>query len=433
MLTRVHIQGFKSLQDVEVKLTPLALLFGANASGKSNFLDALQLLSKTAASRTLIEAFAPPYRGKPLESFTLGDGGIRGLLARERLTFAIEADLRLSDAVVVAVNREIQELRPPGGADDATGGYDQVRERNLRYRVEIEMIPRAGSLRVADEYLAALDDRGEPAGQRQSFIERQGEKIHLRPEGKSQSIQYERHLDRTILSMSHYPPHHPHLTAARRELESWLFFYFEPRERMRAATPVREVRHPGLMGEELAASLNTLKAREPRQFQAVEKALRLYLPDVNGIEIDVNDIGEVELRLKEKGVAIPARVMSEGTLRMLGMLSLPGAGDAPPLVGLEEPETGVHPRQISLVAEYLNTHLVIGQSQFIVTTHSPILPDLIPDEFLFVAQRKQRCTDISHFTDWGPLNHKKRADQVFNDRSDWLPVSERMVRGDFDA
>ena len=431
MLTRVHIKGFKSLQDAEVKLSPLALLFGANASGKSNFLDALQLLSKMASKRTLIEAFAPPYRGKPLESFTLGDGGIRGLLERERLAFSIEADLRLSDAVAAAVNREIRELGHPGGGDDAAGNAGKVRERNLRYRVEIEMIPRAGILRVADEYLAAMNDRGEPAGQ--PFIGRQGEKIHLRPEGPAQPIKYERQLDRTILSMSHYPPHYPHLMAARRELESWLFFYFEPRERMRAATPVREVRHPGQMGEELAASLNTLKAREPRQFQAVEKALRLYLPEVDGIEIDVNDVGEVELRLKEKGLAIPARVMSEGTLRLLGMLSLPGAGDAPPLVGFEEPETGVHPRQISLVAEYLNTHLVIGQSQFIVTTHSPILPDLIPEEFLLVTQRKQRCTDISPFTDWGPLNHKKRDDQVFNDRSDWLSVSERMVRGDFDA
>ena len=105
--------------------------------------------------------------------------------------------------------------------------------------------------------------------------------------------------------MPHYPPHYPHLTAARRELESWLFFYFEPRERMRAANPVKEVRHIGLMGEELASYLNTLKAHEPRHFQTVEKALHLMLPNVDGIEIDVNDIGEVELRLKENGVAIP--------------------------------------------------------------------------------------------------------------------------------
>ena len=434
MLTRVHIKGYKSLQNVEVKLSPLALLFGANASGKSNFLDALQLLSKMASSRTLNEAFDPPYRGKPLESFTLGDGGIRGLMERERLTFSIEADLRLSDAVVAAVNRQIREMRHPGGgAETAGGGSARVRERNLRYRIEIEMIPRSGFLRVADEYLAALNNRGEPTGKRKPFIERQDEKIHLRLEGQAHPIHYERHLDRTILSMPHYPPHYPHLTAARRELESWLFFYFEPRERMRAASPVKEVRHIGLMGEELASYLNTLRAHNPRQFQTVEKALHLMLPNVDGIEIDVNDIGEVELRLKENGIAIPARVLSEGTLRLLGLLSLAGASDAPSLVGFEEPETGVHPGRISLIAEMLKTSRYIGESQYVVTTHSPILPDLIPDESLFVAQQSQHCTQISPFTDWGPLGRKKRTDKPIGDRKEWLPVSKRILRGDFDA
>ena len=68
MLKRVHIKGYKSLADVEVALEPLVVLFGPNASGKSNFLDALRLLSRLGASRTLREAFDPPYRGAPLES-----------------------------------------------------------------------------------------------------------------------------------------------------------------------------------------------------------------------------------------------------------------------------------------------------------------------------------------------------------------------------
>ena len=57
MLKRIKIQGYKSLVDVEVSLEPLSVLFGPNVSGKSNFLDALQLLSGIATSRTLKEAF----------------------------------------------------------------------------------------------------------------------------------------------------------------------------------------------------------------------------------------------------------------------------------------------------------------------------------------------------------------------------------------
>ena len=56
-------QRLQVATDTEVRLAPLTLLFGANAAGKSNFLDSLQLLSKLATSRTLKEAFDPPYRG----------------------------------------------------------------------------------------------------------------------------------------------------------------------------------------------------------------------------------------------------------------------------------------------------------------------------------------------------------------------------------
>jgi len=232
MLTRIRINGYMSFHDVEVRLAPLAVMFGPNAAGKSNLLDALQLLAKLGTSRTVKEAFDASYRGKPLESFTIGENGIRGLARQERLTFSFEVDLHLSDSVVDTVNREIREIRRPA-AEDSAGGSGKaptrVRERDLRYRIEIEMLPRSGVLRVADEYLAALSSKGEPARRRRPFIERQGDRLHLRLEGQAHPIYYDRYLYHAILSMPHYPPYYPYLVAARRELESWLFFYFEPR------------------------------------------------------------------------------------------------------------------------------------------------------------------------------------------------------------
>ena len=436
MLKRIHIRGYKSLEDVEVCLTQLVVLFGPNAAGKSNLLDALQLLSKLGTSRTLKEAFDPPYRGKPLESFTIGQKGIKGLLEQERLSFSIEADLSLSDAVVEAVNRQILEMRRPHGEGESKERSKlpaRVRERDLRYRIEVEMLPRSGLLRVADEYLAALNSKGEPTGKRKPFLERQDERIHLRHEGQAHPTYYDRYLDHSILSMPHYPPHYPHLAAARRELESWLFFYFEPRERMRAANPVKEVRHIGLMGEELAAFLNTMKSTDERQFRGVEKALHALMPNIDGIEVEVSDLGEVELRLNEGGVAIPARVLSEGTLRMLGLLALTGVDEAPALVGFEEPENGVHPRRIQLIAELLKTQETLQQTQYIVTTHSPILPDLLADSSLFVTNRIDRKTRIEPFSTWGPLGRRSDVDQAFSEQQEALPVSERILRGDFDA
>ena len=452
MLSRVHVKGYKSLRDVEVELKPLTLLCGPNAAGKSNLLDALQLLARLATGRTLKEAFEPPYRGKPLESFSMDKDGIRGLRGQEMLTFSIEADLHISDTVARAVDGEVLEMRRPGNNGNprrarahetevrlrprvyATGHAPaHVRERNLRYRVEVEMWPNSGLLRTTDEYLAALTADGNPTGRRKPFIERQGERIHLRREGQAHPLQYERYLDHTILSMPHYTPHYPHVAAARRELEGWQFFYFEPRERMRAAIPIKEVRHVGPMGEELAAFLTTLKARQPRQFEALEKSLRMLLPDVDGIETDVNDLGEAEFHLRENGVAVPARVLSEGTLRLLGLLALTGAKEAPSLVGFEEPENGVHPRRIELIAELLKVNSQFRETQYIVTTHSPILPDRLPEESLFVVQRVNRETRIAPFETWGPLGRQRDIQDTLDDGYETLPISERILRGDFDA
>ncbi|MDG4603319.1 MAG: AAA family ATPase [Defluviicoccus sp.] len=436
MLKRIRIKGYKSLSDVEVSLSALAVLFGPNAAGKSNFLDALQLLSKLATSKTLKDAFDPPYRGKPLESFTFGAEGIKGLLGKDRVNFSMEADLQLSRNVVDSVNRQIREMRRPSTdfPDDAGTTPAQVRETNLRYGIEIEMLPKSGILRVSNEYLAALNSEGNPTGKRRPFIERSGEKMHLRLEGQAHPRYYERYLDHTILSMPHYPPHYPHIVAARRELENWLFFYFEPRERMRASNPVKEVRHIGVMGEELAAFLNTLKALDVGQFNAVVKALHTMMPNIDGIDVDVSDLGEVELRLRESNVLIPSRILSEGTLRILGLLALAGVKEAPAVVGFEEPENGVHPRRIQMIAQLLKTRSSLGRSQYIVTTHSTVLTDLMSDAELYVVRRVGGQTRVEPLKLWGPLARKGRIDELLDDSvEDRLPVSERLMRGDFDA
>ena len=81
MLKRIHIRGYKSLEDVEVNLSQLVVLFGPNAAGKSNFLDALQLLSKLRAARSR-RPLIPPIGESRLSPLPLGTEESRGYLNR---------------------------------------------------------------------------------------------------------------------------------------------------------------------------------------------------------------------------------------------------------------------------------------------------------------------------------------------------------------
>ena len=437
MIKRLKVKGYKSLKDVEVRFEPLNIIFGPNAAGKSNFLDALQLLSRMATSRTLKDAFEPPYRGKPLESFSFEEDGIKGLLGHDTLSFIMEADVEISETVAAAVSRQIREMRK-GKASDTSTSLKQdkqsfVREKNLRYRIQIEIMPRSGMLRVADEYLAALTADGAISRKRAPFLEKIKNRLHLRMEGQAHPTYYDLYLDHSVLSMPLYPPHYPHVIAIRQELASWFFFYFEPRERMRAPSAVKEVRHIGLMGEDLASFLNTLRAFDEPQFKAVEKALHMIIPNINGIDVSVNDLGEVELKLLEGKTPIPSRVLSEGTLRILGLLALGGAKEPPALIGFEEPENGIHPRRIRMVADLLKNRVATGETQLIVTTHSPILPDMLSNEDLFICRKEKGQTVIQAFKSLELWRERAIRDALDAEEYVEPSVSERIMRGDFDA
>jgi predicted ATPase len=412
MLKRIKIQGYKSLVDVEVHLQPLTVLFGPNASGKSNFLDALQLLSKFATSEKVKDAFNPPYRGTPLESFTFGPDGIQGLIARDRVSFSIEGDIELSQATIDYVNAifqtnttNAQDERQINVADEkkdakAITDISIINEKHLQYRLVAEMLPKSGILRIASESLTVLNTKGQ----------------------EIQGMASENPSDSSFLSTPAYRYHSmlPYLTALREELSSWFFFYLEPRERMRIPTTVKEVRHIGLMGDELAAFLNTLRALDEPQFRAVEKALHTVVPAFTSIDIGVNSFGEVELKLMQGQTPIPARVLSEGTLRILGLLALGGAKEPPSLLGFEEPENGVHPDRLDLIALLLK-NLADNGTQVIVTTHSPTLLDLIPIESLYLSRQTNGATNINPLSKWDKGKEGTRS------------ISERLLRGDFNA
>ena len=74
------------------------------------------------------------------------------------------------------------------------------------------------------------------------------------------------------------------------------------------------------------------------------------------------------------------------------------APEPPTLIGYEEPENGIHPERISLVADLFKNQAELRGFQLIVNTHSPTFPECFKDSELF------RCELVDGRTEWAPLS-----------------------------
>ena len=431
MIRRVRIEGYKSLQSVELELRPLTLIVGPNAAGKSNLFDALRLLSRIVASRSLQEAFAD-HRGDPLEAFSYSEGGLEALLQKEMARFTIEVDVELSQEVKARTEQLIERyVSPPNEtANRQRSKSRSVRESLLRYRISISISPKTGVLRVEDEELRVLretrDGRLRPNKRPKPFIEKVGNRLHLRMEGQARPMGYEVGLSYAIASQPLHPPHYPHLIALREEVASWQFYYLEPRL-MREESPLKEVHTITPFGGDLAAFYWTLQRTHPGQFHNLEKALQTVIPTIEGIQIEVTKEGRLRLKVKEDGIEHSAKVVSEGTLRLLALMAILSPTNPASVVGFEEPENGVHPRRLRHIARLLQ--YASEKRQIIVNTHSALLPDYFDSEGIGMIQCLKE-EGRTHFRVLPQVEGLFRKPEVEKALEETLP-SERILRGDW--
>jgi predicted ATPase len=418
MIKRVRIEGYKSFKCLDLQLRPLSVIFGPNAAGKSNLLDALYFLSRAVSRKNLNEAFEG-HRGLPLESFYYGDEGYDALLRNDNLQFTIEVDVEISPIIRKKVEEIVQAKRK--GIDSSPSSKEIITERLLRYRLTIEALPETGYLRVMDERLCAIKRNGEEK-RRRPFLEREESRIHLRMEGQAHPIFHQIGLDHTIVSTALYEPHYPHVAAFCMELSNWYTYYLEPRTLMREEVPLAEIESLGPRGENLAAFLNTLEYKHKKDFESLNLSLKRILPTDASIEVEHLKEGRVGLRLSENGLWFSARLISEGTLRLIGLLAAIHPRNPATMVAFEEPENGVHPVRIRIISDVLKNAAQSYGKQIIVTTHSPILPGYFENKDLFVCRKKGNMTTIESFSNVEPLFRRTEIERALEDR---------IVRGDF--
>lgn len=384
MLRAIEVRGFKSLAGTgRIELAPLTVLFGPNAAGKSNFLDAIQVLSRIGSERTLADALGAPIRGLALEAFTFPRDGLPGLLKTNQARFAIECEI--------------------GSADP-----------RFKYAVEVAIHPRSGTLTTANERLSVLGKSGQNIGDPR--IERQANDVLIRRKSKPgrpvkerADLPYVQLADRRYSGTEYRP-----IEEAREELSSWKTYYLDPRVAMRSPQSPQDVTDIGPLGEHLAPYLYRLRSEKPRVFDGVKRTLRTLIRTVDDLEVDLDSRrGVLDVEVVQNGTRFSSRIVSEGTLRVLALACVASNPWGGGLIAFEEPENGVHPQRIELIAQILVSMASRGEfsRQIVVTTHSPLFCGAVlryakeaPERVaMYNVFRDTEGTRLKRFEPFGPL------------------------------
>lgn len=423
MLTRLEVHGFKNLLDLSIDFGPFTCIAGENGTGKSNVFDAIQFLS-LLADRSMMEA-AQEVRGvhgerhgDPRDLFWKGytAGQHRMRFAAEMIVPPeIEDDFgRVTKPTTSFLRYELEiGYQEPSGLD-RFGRLMLLRE-NLRhitkgaaknhlrfphsagrFRNEVIIGHRSGAPYISTDQDASS---GEPIVK---IHQDGGSRGQPKPAAASRAPAT---VVSTITSSDD-----PTILAARREMESWRRLALEP-SALRSADRYMDPQSMDADGSHLPATLyrvaHTLPGSDPDQVYA---RVAGRLSDLTGVHVRELTVDQDEVRQlltvqihEADGMLLPARSLSEGTLRFLALCVLLEDPTVRGMICMEEPENGIHPANLEPMVELVQELAVDpGEEpgpdnpfrQVLINTHSPGVVQLVsPDDLLFADTTTQQAED----------------------------------------
>lgn len=393
MLTRLEVDGFKNLLDFTCDFGPYTCIAGPNAVGKSNIFDAIEFLS-LLADHTFMDA-----------AQRLRSTGTRG--SDPRTLFwsppPIEAP-RIKLAAEIIVSREVVddfgrlvsptttflryelvlEYRPALSSTHSLGGIVLVSE-DLRHITKKDAPQHLLWPNSESRFLNSVL-QGRRAGT--AFISttatEDGEQsVNVHQDGGSRGkprTSPAARAPRTVVSTT-TTADDPTVLAARREMQSWRMLALEP-SAMRAPDSLMESAQVASNGGHLAAALNRMAASQGSDVFAKVAASASALTGIRKVGVDLDPAREL-LTLGAAvgdGPMLPARSMSDGTLRFLALCIMGADDTVEGLICLEEPENGIHPARMSAMQDLVSGLAVDADEapgpgnpfrQVMVNTHSP--------------------------------------------------------------
>ena len=405
IIVEVRLTSFKSFSDAVLPLRDLTLVVGRNGSGKSNALDGLWVLSRLAYGEDVRDALdggrnGPAVRGGVLgcapfgqSAFALGCTVVTGAdRVHLDVVIQVEPNVEVVREVLRIGDREVLATLPPNDdSADITAVWDGSTRRTVGFRP---------SRLVTTQVLSRIPATTE------------GQRVHLAAARVLAALRSVFVLDPVPHLMRQYVPRRDSLL--RRDADN------------------------------LSASVAAL-LEDPTTAGVLSQALsRLNEQEVVDVTTSSSQLDDVMLTLVERfdgaDQAVPARIMSDGTLRFLAilvaLLQTPTVDTMPePLASedalgqttlvVEELENGLHASQAQLLIGAVRNEVGKRRVRALATAHSPALLDALSgDEHasVVVCQRDQsghsglaRLVDLPNYIDvvaGGGLGRAAEHDQL---------------------
>ena len=389
MLTYIKINGFKSFQNFEMNFTPLTVIAGTNAAGKSNLFDALRLLSRLAEVDKIHTAFRENQRGDMHELFTQYDNGecasimefVVEMLVNKEITDAWGATATLK-YTRLHYELKIKHFINDNGLDDLEVVHERLNTIKHNDDNWIKLIPNKQIEFWRPKVVTGK--RGVPYIE--TRIENNIPVVYVPQDGTSgkKRVINLQHAKKTILS-SFDSVDFRHILAAKEEMKSWNFLQLNPEDLRQPTSKKTGEDSISFSGKNLAAALFRIKQKDTYCLREISRKLNKFITNYTEVEVrdDVENKQYVIYLKGEDGKEYSSRVLSEGTLRMLALCILEQYDTHTGLLCFEEPENGIHPFRIKTMVDLLkdlSTDFMDSEMplrQVIVNTHSPLLVNII--------------------------------------------------------
>ena len=348
-LTELVLTRFRSVRAATIPVGTFNLFIGANASGKSTILDSLRFLREGVRAADYREPMVTrggivhlAWKGEPANRV-----GLRVTIGEGAKSYEWSVEL-LREGYDFAVKEEVSEHRPgapPVSLLRASCGEGWWWSGQRDAQVSLKQV------RTGCALAAAAADASFPARGVAEFVRRWG------------------FFD-------------PNPFLLRRDWGSPNGGGLDP------------------FGRNLGETLHALSLTSPDRLREIVDATRAVLGTPARVEPRESE-GRFHFVQDEPGLQFPVHQIgaSSGTLRMLALMTAligePGAN----LVGIEEPENYVHPAALSALIEHLSS--ASDHIQFMVTTHSPLVLDVLdrPSAVRIVRRDASEGTSVSSHAD----------------------------------